>query len=425
MKNKRGDKIISVYWFVILFLVAGAIVYMAALFYGAPYDARDVESEILTNHIADCLSQGGYLKENILDSIQNNFLEECDLNFAVEDVYGWGETSAGSRESGFGGGGASGSFGEAQAQYYVEIGVYDFFQEAEDSIGDRILNIVEGNINLKTSLMLERAEEEVGDKEFVVLHYTAGRSAKDAIVTLEDRGLSIHYVIDDEGRVISKNNVYGLYQDRDLEDAFRRETENRDAAHAGCREEGGWRPECSEVSSDCVSSTNLLTEECMNDGLSAEHKDECCIRGYNVNSIGIELVNLGDMCGSEASYCRSVDGGLSCKDICEDAGRGVEINEIVWEKYTEAQINSLVNLVSGIVSRNNIPINREHIFGHDEITNFKSDPGPVFPWEEFIDRVNSKEYVPSARNFYVLDNAGNQYVIKILAIVGKTEKNVA
>ena len=61
MKNKKGDKIISVYWFAILFIVAAAVVYMAALFYGAPYDARGIESDILTNQIADCLSQGGSL----------------------------------------------------------------------------------------------------------------------------------------------------------------------------------------------------------------------------------------------------------------------------------------------------------------------------------------------------------------------------
>ncbi len=378
MKNKRGDKIISVYWFVILFLVAGAIVYMAALFYGAPYDARDIESEILTNQIADCFSQGGYLKESISldDNFRDNFLEECNLNFAVEDMYGWGETSAGSRESGFGGGGASRSFGEAQAQYYVEVGVYEFNQEAVDGLGEEIFRIVEGNVNLKTSFILERAEEAGGDKEFVVLHYTGIDSAKGTVETLEDRGLSIHYVIEKDGYVYSINNV-DLLEIEDGDKAF--EQEKDDAQHAGCRdpETKEWRDRCSE---DCITDSGLLEQEC---------SEECCIRDFNQKSIGIEIVNLG------------------------------------YEEYPEVQIGALVNLVSSIVSRNNIPVDRNHIIGHEEIATVKSDPGPKFPWEDFIERVNSKEYIPSARNFYVLDKMGNQYVIKILAIVGKAEKNVA
>jgi N-acetyl-anhydromuramyl-L-alanine amidase AmpD len=381
MKNKRGGKIISVYWFAILFIVAAAIVYMAALFYGAPYDARDIESEILTNHIADCLSQGGYLKENVLGgNLENNFLEECNLNFAVEDTYGWGETS-GSRESGFGGGGASRSFGEAQEQYYVEVGVYGFNQDYEDGIGEKRLSIVEGNVNLKTAFMLERAEEEGGDKEMVVIHYTEGYTAQGAIETLEANDLSIHYMIEKNGNVISRDNVDTLYPNiDDGEDAFKEESQRAD--HAGCYDprandgKGEWRPECPE---------NCITEGLLEEGCS----EQCCIRGFNQKSIGIELVNLGT------------------------------------EEYPEVQIGALVNLVSNIVSRNNIPVDRDHIIGHEEITNFKSDPGPAFPWEDFIERVNAKEYNPSARSFYVLDNAGNQYVIKILAIVGKTEKNVA
>ena len=125
MKNKRGDKIISVYWFVILFLVAAAIVYMVALFYGAPYDTRSIESEILTNQIADCLSRGGYLKEEISwdEDFKDNFLEKCNLNFAVEEEYDWKD----------------------QEQYYIEVGVYEFNQDSEDAIGEEIFNFVEGN----------------------------------------------------------------------------------------------------------------------------------------------------------------------------------------------------------------------------------------------------------------------------------------
>jgi len=38
-KNKRGmEKIVSIYWFAILIIVAGGIIYMVSIFYGDPYD---------------------------------------------------------------------------------------------------------------------------------------------------------------------------------------------------------------------------------------------------------------------------------------------------------------------------------------------------------------------------------------------------
>ena len=92
--NKKGDKIISVYWFAILFIVAAAIDYMVVIFYGKPYDIRDVEESILINQIADCLAEGGYLKKEVFDNgnfllNESNFLQTCHLNFDVEDIYGW------------------------------------------------------------------------------------------------------------------------------------------------------------------------------------------------------------------------------------------------------------------------------------------------------------------------------------------------
>ena len=130
MKNKKGtDKIISMYWFIILFLLAAAIVYMAGIFYGVPYDVREIEANILTNQIADCVSEGGYLKENILfnEKFKTDFLEECDLNFNVEDVFGWDELE----------------------QYYFKIEIYNFEQSISDNLGDLKFDFSTGNINLK------------------------------------------------------------------------------------------------------------------------------------------------------------------------------------------------------------------------------------------------------------------------------------
>ena len=146
--NKRGaEKIISIYWFAILFIVVGAVVYMAYIFYGAPYDVRGIESGILTENIANCLAEGGYFRINVLNSedFKNNFLMRCNLNFEVEDNYGWGE----------------------QEQYYVEIDFYEF-DSSSLKIGNKLnFEIVEGNINIKTAELLENPEIE--GRSFYVL----------------------------------------------------------------------------------------------------------------------------------------------------------------------------------------------------------------------------------------------------------------
>ena len=122
--NKTGtEKIISVYWFAIIFIVAAAIVYMTASFYGKPYDVRQIEADLLTNKVAECISEAGYLNEKILNQqFVENFLENCNINFNVEDAYGWRE----------------------QEQYYIELNLIDF------SSGKKILEIKEGNLNLKS-----------------------------------------------------------------------------------------------------------------------------------------------------------------------------------------------------------------------------------------------------------------------------------
>jgi len=124
-KNKTGaEKIISVYWFAILFIVAGAVVAMVALFYGKPYDVREMEAQILVNHVANCLSDTGYLKEGIIgnEEFQNNFLEECAINFNTEEK-------------------------SSDPQYFLKV---EIFQES-----NRVFEISEGNINLVASCGVE------------------------------------------------------------------------------------------------------------------------------------------------------------------------------------------------------------------------------------------------------------------------------
>ena len=121
---KRGtDKIISVYWFAILFIVAGAIAYMVFLFYGGSYNVRDIEVSILIDQVVDCLADSGKLKPDRFNSdfFKNNFLEVCDLTFDVEDEHGWRE----------------------KEQYYVKIDFYNFDSGVKENFF-----VEKGNINL-------------------------------------------------------------------------------------------------------------------------------------------------------------------------------------------------------------------------------------------------------------------------------------
>lgn len=103
--NKKGaEKIISVYWFTILILVAGGIFVMVSNFHTSPYDVRELEAEIMINQVSDCVSQGGKLNEKIISGSNFNkefkILEECHLDFNTEF--------------------------ENEIQYYLEINFYNF-----------------------------------------------------------------------------------------------------------------------------------------------------------------------------------------------------------------------------------------------------------------------------------------------------------
>jgi len=128
-KNKKGaEKIISVYWFAILFIVAGAIVYMVSSFYGKPYDVREIEVGLLADKAADCVSYAGYLREGILNrGFMEKPLENCDLNFETEDTSGWKE----------------------ERQYFLKMDFSDF------SSGKVIFSTEEGNGNLVNFCELE------------------------------------------------------------------------------------------------------------------------------------------------------------------------------------------------------------------------------------------------------------------------------
>jgi hypothetical protein len=126
--NKKGaDKVMSVYWFAILVIIAGGIFAMVYNFYSSPYDVRNIESDVLSNKVADCVSFQGRLNDELFNStgfdkknFGDNFYEICNLNFKTESDYEWDKT----------------------IQYFVEIDIYNIK-------GNEVFSLMEGNEGLK------------------------------------------------------------------------------------------------------------------------------------------------------------------------------------------------------------------------------------------------------------------------------------
>ena len=82
------DKILVVYWFVILTIIMGGVVVVVHNFYSHPYDIRGIEVSLLSQKVAGCISQKGYLNKNLFEKttfnpkFRRNFLKECSLNFS-------------------------------------------------------------------------------------------------------------------------------------------------------------------------------------------------------------------------------------------------------------------------------------------------------------------------------------------------------
>jgi N-acetyl-anhydromuramyl-L-alanine amidase AmpD len=94
---------------------------------------------------------------------------------------------------------------------------------------------------------------------------------------------------------------------------------------------------------------------------------------YNKFSIGIELINAGEITKNGEEY-KTIYGSAI------DASKVECNNNICWEKYTEAQINAAYDICELLVRQYNI----KTIVGHYEIdAKRKKDPGPFFPMEKF------------------------------------------
>jgi len=132
INNKRGgDKMLSAYWFAVLLIVAGGIFAMVYVYYGTPYDVRNIETRLLINAVADCLSYDGRINSNLASEgnlIQNtNFLNQCHLIFNSSE---WKDE-----------------------QYYTEVSFYKI-TDLENSL----LTLKKGNNNWVSQCEIQKTE---------------------------------------------------------------------------------------------------------------------------------------------------------------------------------------------------------------------------------------------------------------------------
>ena len=89
LNKKANEQTLSIYWFVLLFIIAGAIVFGVSMLYGNPMDVRSTEASILADHIGDCISQGGKMTHPMEYWTNENVLDTCGISLNVEDAFEW------------------------------------------------------------------------------------------------------------------------------------------------------------------------------------------------------------------------------------------------------------------------------------------------------------------------------------------------
>jgi len=96
--------------------------------------------------------------------------------------------------------------------------------------------------------------------------------------------------------------------------------------------------------------------------------DEKYTNKMNLYSIGIEVVGIGSM-EDMSPYLHESEYKALDRSILG---------------FTDAQYESLKLLVADICQRNNIPLDRDHVIGHEEYSPKKNDPGDLFDWSRIV-----------------------------------------
>lgn len=83
--RKADSKMLSIWWFAVLVVIAVGIVVGTTIFFGGKLDVRAVEAEILANKIADCLVENGKMNQEFLNENTGGFdiSSACSINKTI------------------------------------------------------------------------------------------------------------------------------------------------------------------------------------------------------------------------------------------------------------------------------------------------------------------------------------------------------
>tara|TARA_Y100000034_G_scaffold118152_1_gene158510 strand:+ start:262 stop:729 length:468 start_codon:yes stop_codon:yes gene_type:complete len=123
MNRKGAERIMSVWWFAILVVVAGTVGIMVALYYGSEVDVRGLEASILAEKVIKCLNNKGIVED---------LVGECGL-----DAERFGQGS----------------------DYFLKVSVFD-------SSGNLINEIKEGQHSYEDDCILVLGDSGIGAKRF-------------------------------------------------------------------------------------------------------------------------------------------------------------------------------------------------------------------------------------------------------------------
>lgn len=97
-------------------------------------------------------------------------------------------------------------------------------------------------------------------------------------------------------------------------------------------------------------------------------------KNCNDFTIGIELANWGHL-------TKKPDGTAATYTGATFKGETVEAGGKLWEKYPDAMIASLKEVLAVVSAQTGIAVNATNVVGHEHIApGRKTDPGAAFPW---------------------------------------------
>ncbi len=115
----------------------------------------------------------------------------------------------------------------------------------------------------------------------------------------------------------------------------------------------------------------------------------------------------GDVFQLVPEFAAAIANGLKGKPVPSWAGPGSlnwQTLSVEIEGYAHSihqtmpvggvQFNALVNLIKGRAHVWGIPLDREHIMGHYQLSIDRSDPGAQFPWNELMEALGTPEVKP-------------------------------